>query len=257
METIIKLENVKKTFLLSAKQRKIDHTNDKYKVAVNNLSFETYKGEIYGLLGPNGAGKTTTLRMLSTLIKADQGRITVDGIDALSNPNEIRKKIAFLTSELKLEDFFTPNYLYDFYSELHDVNEEDKNKQKEKLFNKFGIDKFAEVKVGELSTGMKQKVSLVVSLVHNPDIIIFDEPTNGLDVITAKVVTDFLKELKEEGKTIIVSTHIFSLIEKICDRVGIIINGKMVKSGTLNEICAGFNNLEDAFFEIYKEVVGE
>ena len=193
METIIKLENVKKTFLLSAKQRKIDHTNDKYKVAVNNLSFETYKGEIYGLLGPNGAGKTTTLRMLSTLIKADQGSITVDGIDALSNPNEIRKKIAFLTSELKLEDFFTPNYLYDFYSELHDVNEEDKNKQKEKLFKKFGIDKFAEVKVGELSTGMKQKVSLAVSLVHNPDIIIFDEPTNGLDVITAKVVTDFLK----------------------------------------------------------------
>ena len=257
METIIKLENVKKTFLLSTKQRKIDHTNDKYKVAVNNLSFETYKGEIYGLLGPNGAGKTTTLRMLSTLIKADQGSITVDGIDALSNPNEIRKKIAFLTSELKLEDFFTPNYLYDFYSELHDVNEEDKNKQKEKLFKKFGIDKFAEVKVGELSTGMKQKVSLAVSLVHNPDIIIFDEPTNGLDVITAKVVTDFLKELKEEGKTIIVSTHIFSLIEKICDRVGIIINGKMVKSGTLNEICAGFNNLEDAFFEFYKEVVGE
>lgn len=256
MESIIKVLNVKKTFILSAKQRKIEKTNDKFKVAVNDLSFETYKGEIYGLLGPNGAGKTTTLRMLSTLIKPDLGSIYVDGIDALKEPNEVRKKIAFLTSELKLEEFFTSNYLYDFYSDLHNVTLEDRIKQKEKLFNKFGIDKFKEVKVGELSTGMKQKVSLAVSLVHNPDIIIFDEPTNGLDVITAKVVTDFLLELKEEGKTIIVSTHIFSLIEKVCDRVGIIINGKMAKSGTLEEVCNG-NSLEDAFFEIYKEVVGE
>ena len=256
METIIKIENVKKTFILSKKQQKIDRTTNKYKVAVNNLSFETKKGEIYGLLGPNGAGKTTTLRMLSTLIKPDCGNIIVDGIDAITNPNEVRKRIAFLTSELKLEEFFTPNYLYDYYSVLHNVSDEDRKVQKEKLFNKFGIDKFAEVKVGELSTGMKQKVSLAVSLVHNPDIIIFDEPTNGLDVITAKVVTDFLQELKEEGKSIIVSTHIFSLIEKICDRVGIIINGKMVKVGTLEQVC-GENNLEDAFFEIYKEVVGE
>lgn len=256
METIIKIENVKKTFVLSAKQRKIEKTNDKYKIAVNGLSFETYKGEIYGLLGPNGAGKTTTLRMLSTLIKPDHGTIEIDGIDALNNPNEVRKRIAFLTSELKLEEFFTPNYLYDFYSDLHNVSLENKTKQKEKLFSKFGIDKFAEVKVGELSTGMKQKVSLAISLVHNPDIIIFDEPTNGLDVLTAKVVTDFLLELKEEGKTIIVSTHIFSLIEKVCDRVGIIINGKMVKTGRLDEICNSMN-LEDSFFEIYKEVVGE
>ena len=256
MKTIIKLSNLKKTFSLSKKQQKIEKTNDKYKVAVNNLSFETYKGEIYGLLGPNGAGKTTTLRMLSTLIKPDCGSITIDGIDALKQPNEIRKRIAFLTSELKLEEFFTPNYLYDYYSELHNVNLELRNQRKIKLFSKFGIEKFAEVKVGELSTGMKQKVSLAISLVHDPDIIIFDEPTNGLDVITAKVVTDFLKELKEEGKTIIVSTHIFSLIEKICDRVGIIINGTMVKDGTLTEVCNG-NSLEEAFFEIYKEVVGE
>ena len=256
METIIKLSNLKKTFVLSKKQQKIEKTNDKYKVAVNNLSFETYKGEIYGLLGPNGAGKTTTLRMLSTLIKPDCGSITIDGIDALKQPNEIRKRIAFLTSELKLEEFFTPNYLYDYYSELHNVTYELRNQRKEKLFSKFGIEKFAEVKVGELSTGMKQKVSLAVALVHDPEIIIFDEPTNGLDVITAKVVTDFLKELKEEGKTIIVSTHIFSLIEKICDRVGVIINGTMVKDGTLTDVCNG-NSLEDAFFEIYKEVVGE
>ena len=115
---------------------------------------------------------------------------------------------------------------------------------------------FAEVKVGNLSTGMKQKVSLVISLVHDPDIIIFDEPTNGLDVITARVVTDFLQELKKEGKSILISTHIFELVEKICDRVGIIINGKMIVSGNLEEVKNGMS-LEDRFFEIYKETVGD
>ena len=115
---------------------------------------------------------------------------------------------------------------------------------------------FAEVKVGNLSTGMKQKVSLVISLVHDPDIIIFDEPTNGLDVITARVVTDFLQELKKEGKSILISTHIFELVEKICDRVGIIINGKMIVSGNLEEVKNGMS-LEDRFFEIYRETVGD
>ena len=124
------------------------------------------------------------------------------------------------------------------------------------IFTLFGIGKFAEVKVADLSTGMKQKVSLAVSIVHDPDIIIFDEPTNGLDVLTARVVTDFIQTLKERGKTIIVSTHIFSLIERVCDRVGIIINGKMIMCDTLENIKAG-QSLEDRFFDIYKETVGE
>ena len=127
--------------------------------------------------------------------------------------------------------------------------------RKQSLFARFGIDKFAEVKVSDLSTGMKQKASLAISLVHDPDIIIFDEPTNGLDVITAKVVTDFLVDLKAMGKTIIVSTHIFSLIEKLCDRVGIIIDGKMVVCDTLDAVCAG-KSLEDRFFDIYLDYTG-
>ena len=112
------------------------------------------------------------------------------------------------------------------------------------------------MKVGDLSTGMKQKVSLVISIIHDPEVIIFDEPTNGLDVLTAKVVTDFLLELRQQGKSIILSTHIFSLVEKLCDRAGIIIGGKMVREGTLPEVCNG-KNLEDAFFDLYKEVTGE
>ncbi len=132
----------------------------------------------------------------------------------------------------------------------------ERNERKRRLFDRFGVSDFAGVKVANLSTGMKQKVSLVISMVHDPQMIIFDEPTNGLDVITARVVTDFLQELKGEGRTIIVSTHIFSLIEKICDRVGIIINGKMAVCDTLKSLTAE-KSLEDKFFEIYGEMAGE
>ena len=179
----------------------------------------------------------------------------VDGASVMNEPELVRSKIGFLTSELKLEEFFTPNYLYDFFSELHGVPADVAAERKKNYFERFGIDKFAEVKVGNLSTCMKQKTSLVISLVHDPDIIIFDEPTNGLDVLTAKVVTDFLQDLKNQGKSIIVSTHIFSLIEKICDRVGMVINGKMVACDDVETICQG-KSLEDRFFEIYEEKVG-
>lgn len=256
MEEILKVQGLKKTFKLSAKQQKIEKTKEKVKVAVNDLSFTAYRGEVFGLLGPNGAGKTTTLRMLATLIRPDGGDAVLDGASIVKEPEEVRSKIGFLTSELKLEDFFTPNYLFDFFADLHGMDEESRKQRKELLFKRFGIDEFAEVKVGNLSTGMKQKASLAISLVHDPDIIIFDEPTNGLDVLTAKVVTDFLLDLKAQGKTIIVSTHIFSLIEKICDRVGIIINGHMEACDTLDAICQGMS-LEDRFFEIYKEKAGD
>lgn len=255
MTTLLEVKDLKKTFKLSKKQQKLEKDHTKTKVAVNGLSFEAYEGEIFALLGPNGAGKTTTLRMISTLIKPDAGDCLIDGASVVKEPAVVRGKIGFLTSELKLEDFFTPNYLFDFFAKLHNVPEEKKEEQKKHLFEIFGIDKFAEVKVANLSTGMKQKVSIAVSLVHNPDIIIFDEPTNGLDVITAKVVTDFLKNLKEEGKTVIVSTHIFSLVEKIADRVGIIINGKMVLCDELDSLTKE-RNLEDVFFDIYVKEVG-
>lgn len=256
MERLIDVRGLNKSFKLSAKQQKLNKTGAKVIRAVDDLSFSANEGEIFGLLGPNGAGKTTTLRMLATLIKPDSGDAILDGASIVSQPEEVRKKLAFLTSELKLEDFFTPDYLYNFFAELHGVPQQVRDERKKRIFERFGIDKFAEVKVANLSTGMKQKASLAISMVHNPDIIIFDEPTNGLDVITARVVTDYLQELKAEGKTIVVSTHIFSLVERLCDRVGIIINGKMVECGSLEQVCGGMS-LEDRFFEIYSEKVGE
>ena len=243
MKTLV-VENITKTFKISRKQQRIEKTMESYKTAVNGLSFVANEGEIYGLLGPNGAGKTTTLRIISTLIKQDKGDVIIEGLNTKTDTEKVRAKIGFLTSELKLEDFFTPNYLFDYFGKLHNIPDDVLENRKKELFEKFGIEKVAEVKIADLSTGMKQKVSIVISIV------------NGLDVITAKVVTDFLKELKSQNKIIIISTHIFSLVEKLCDRVGIIINGKMIKSGELVELTKE-KDLEELFFELYKEEVGE
>jgi sodium transport system ATP-binding protein len=256
MNEIISAERLCKTFKLSARQQKLERSQERLRVAVDHLSLSAFKGEIFGLLGPNGAGKTTTLRMLATLIKPDSGDAFVGGHSVVNEPGQVRAAIGFLTSELKLEDFFTPDYLFDFFSTLHKVPADVAAKRKQALFARFGIDEFAEVKIANLSTGMKQKVSLVISIVHDPSIIIFDEPTNGLDVITAKVVTDYLLELRSEGKSIILSTHIFGLAEKLCDRVGIIIDGRMTAVGALTEVCAG-RDLEQVFFDLYVATHGE
>lgn len=256
MNEILIVKNLVKTFELSKKQQKIEGTNIKKRVAVKGLSFSLQKGEMYGLLGTNGAGKTTTLRMIATLIKPDSGSIILDGVDALENPAQIRNKIGFLTSELKLEDFFTPNYMFDFFVRLHNVDPQTAQERKNILFRRLGIDQFAEVRIGDLSTGMKQKISIAISLAHDPDVIIFDEPTNGLDIITAKAVTDFLISMKNEGKTILISSHIFSLIEKTCDRVGIIVDGAMAYTDTLEDILKT-TSLEEKFFEVYKTMKGD
>ena len=252
MSEILKVTELIKTFKLSAKQRKIERTKQKVITAVNKISFTAEEGEIFGLLGPNGAGKTTTLRIMATLIKPDSGDISINGVSVLEKPSEIRRSIGFLTSELKLDEQFTPNYLFNFFSALRDIPNKTRDRRREELFEKFGIDSFAEVKVANLSSGMKQKTSLVLSMIHEPALIIFDEPTNGLDVLTAKVVTDYLAELRNNGTTIILSTHIFSIVEKLCDRVGVIIDGEMQVSGSLPEITNG-KTMEDAFFDLYQK----
>lgn len=257
MDPHVIVTHLTKTFHLSKKQQKIEKTTDKIKVAVNDLSFEAYPGEIFGLLGPNGAGKTTALRCISTLIKPDSGDITVAGHSVKNDETAVRRIIGFLTSDLKLEDFFTPNYLFDYFARLHEVDEITLAERKKALFGKFGIDKFAEVRVGELSTGMRQKVQIAVALIHDPSIIVFDEPTNGLDILTAKVVTDYLKELRDAGKTILISTHIFSLVEKICDRVGIIVNGKMKLCEPLTDTFRNEKDLETRFFDLVAQESGE
>ena len=254
MRIVVNVKDLKKQFKISKRQRKIQQCRTN--IALNGLSFEVNKGEIYALLGTNGAGKTTTFRILSTLLKPDDGKCYIDGVNVSEEPDKIRSKIGFLTSELKLDCFFTPNYLYDFFSDLYGVKSELRIVRKKELFNTLGIDKFAEVKVSNLSTGMKQRVAIAISLVHDPDIIIYDEPTNGLDIVSSKMLIDYIKELKTNGKTIIISTHIFEVVEKVADRVGIVINGKLEYEDSISRIKKE-KSLEDVFFEVYYSKEGE
>lgn len=245
-------KNLYKEFKISNKTKTAKKIDTNYFYAVNDVNLNIKEGEIYGLLGPNGAGKTTCLRMLATLIKPTKGNIYFNDKDIYDDLINYKKKIGFLTSELKLDDFFTPHYTFFYMSRLYGIKEENIVNNEKILFDKFNINEFKDTKIKELSTGMKQKVSLAISLAHNPDIIIFDEPTNGLDIIASKDVEDYLKYLKEEKKTIIISTHIFSLIEKLADRVGILLNGKLVKEDTLKQLVKD-KSLEEVFFELYEE----
>ncbi len=248
----LEIHNLTKKFKLSKKQQKTNKTTDPYLTALKDFSLTLKEGKIFGLLGPNGAGKTTALRIISSLIKADEGEVKLNNEDIYKDIYAYRRKVGFLTSELKLDGFFTPDYTFTYMSRLYGI-EEDKIKQnKERLFNRFGINSFKDVKISDLSTGMKQKVSLAISLCNDPQIIIFDEPTNGLDIVATKDVEDYLLSLKNENKIILISTHIFSLIEKLCDEVAIILHGNKVIEGDLKEL-AKEKSLSELFFELYKE----
>ena len=256
---MIEIRQLTKVFKLSKKQMAEAKTKNPRKTAVDHLDLTAKEGEIYGLLRPNGAGKTTTLRCISTLIRPTGGEIYVNGHEVRKEPEAVRNCIGFLTSDIKLDDQFDVDYMFRFFGRLHRVPEQEIERRRKELFTYFGIQEFAGKKIKELSTGMKQKAAIAVSLVHDPDIIIFDEPTNGLDIITARCVTDYLKKLRDEGKLVIVSTHIMSEAEKLCDRIGIIIDGSKVAEGTLEELLTQTNasDLEDAFFEFYKDRKGE
>lgn len=250
---MIQIKGLTKIYKLSKKKMAELKTGDTTKVAVNNVNLEAKPGEIFGLLGPNGAGKTTTLRCVATLLKPTEGSITVCGHDTIKEGAAVRGDIAFLTNEIKLDPHFSPDYMFTFFGHLHGMSDEMIEARKKELFDIFGINDFKDKKIEDLSTGMKQKAAIAVSLVHDPEVVIFDEPTSGLDIITARSVTDYLKMLRDRGKTVIISTHIMSEAEKLCDRIAVIINGKKVCEGTLEEILneTGSADLEDAFFKLY------
>ncbi len=250
---MIEVSHLRKVYHMSSKQMKKRGEHEKVKIAVDDISFKALPGQIFGLLGPNGAGKTTTLRCVSTLLKPTEGSVRVAGYDTIREPEDVRRRLAFLTNELKLEGHFSPKYTMTYIGKLYGMKSSEIDVRKNELFNHFGITQFENMRISDLSTGMKQKLSIAVSLIHNPEIVVFDEPTNGLDIITAKAVTDYLLKLKEEGKTIIISTHIMGVAEKFCDELAIILGGKIVAEGTVASVIAeqGAEDLEDAFFKLY------
>lgn len=222
---------------------------------IKGVSFEVHEGQIFGLLGPNGAGKTTLMQMIATLMKPTSGEIIIDGLSGEKNLLEIHRKIGFLTNEIKLDPLSTPNILFDFFAKLYDIPDSELRDRRDESFARFGISPFADKRFNELSTGMKQKISIAISLIHNPPVIIFDEPTNGLDILTSKQVTDYLKDLKAQGHAIILSTHIFSVAEELCDEIAMLIDGSIVAQGTVDELVSQTQakNFEEAFFKIYVE----
>lgn len=253
---MIEIKNVTKVYKLNRRQMEEQREKSSMKVAVNDVTLTAREGEIFGILGPNGAGKTTLLRCVATLLNPTQGEITVNGFDTVKEGEEVRRSMAFLTNEVKLDAHFSPKYLFRFFGRLYGLSDEVIEERRKELFEYFDITKFEDKRIEELSTGMKQKASIAVSLVHDPDIVIFDEPTNGLDIITARAVTDYLKLLRDRGKLVIVSTHIMPEAQKLCDRMAMIINGACVFQGTLEEALeqTGAEDLEDAFFELYRRM---
>ncbi len=234
---MIIIEDLWKQFSLTRKQKKEigrQHTSNTVD-AVAGISFTCQPGRIFTLLGPNGAGKTTTLRMIATMLKPTSGRIIVCGIDAEKDAQGVRRKIGFLTGSTKLYERLTPNEIVKYYADLHDMDSAVFNKRKDELFTLLDVHDFASRRIGKLSTGMRQKVSIARTMIHDPEVVVFDEPTTGLDVITSKNIVELIRGCKDAGKTVIFSTHIMSEVSLLSDDLAIIHDGKLRYSGAIKD----------------------
>ena len=232
---MIVVENLRKEFDLTKKQRKENNTSDFKAIAVDDITFKCEPGRVFSLLGPNGAGKTTTLRMLATILKPTSGFISISGIDVSQHPEQARAKMGFLTGSTGLYERLTPNEIIAYFAKLYNVNNRDFEERKENLYDLLDMHNFQNKRIGRLSTGMKQKVSICRTMIHDPDIVVFDEPTSGLDVITAENIIQLILNCKNEGKTVIFSSHIMSEVDLLCDDLAIIHQGKLLYNGTMKD----------------------
>jgi len=244
---MIEIKNITKKF------EKLDENKKKFKFnADNDISFEVKEGEIVGLLGPNGAGKTTLLRIIAGIMSPNEGSITIDDMNYKDNDLEIKKIISFLSGNTKLYKELSPYELMEMCGEYYNVDKKTLYKRIDEIIKRFDMSKFKNQRIDTLSTGQTQRVGIARCLVHNPKYYIFDEATSGLDIISSKVILDFIKEEKKKGKGIIYSTHYMEEAENICDRVVLVNKGKIIATGTPDDILkkTKTNNLRDAFFAL-------
>lgn len=235
---MLKVENLTKTF------KKIN--------AVENVSFEVDQGEIIGLLGENGAGKTTTLRMIATMLKPTSGNAFIGEDNIIDNPNKIREKIGILFGgDVALYDRLTGRENMTYFAKLNGMSDEEAANAVDQISRDLEMVDYIDRPVGKYSRGMKQKVSLARSIIHHPDVMLFDEPTTGLDVMSSKLIHDFILKCKKENKAIVFSSHNMYETEKLCDRIIIIHKGKIVASGTIDQLKKDYqkDNLEELFIE--------
>jgi len=222
------------------------------KRAVDGITFQVNQAQIYGLLGPNGAGKTTTLRLLSGLMTPTSGSATLAGFDVARQPADVKRVLGFLTANTGLYQRLTPRELLTYFAELHLMPRERAAQRADTLIDEFGIGEFAGLRCGALSTGQKQRVNIARALVADPPILIMDEPTLGLDVLSNRVILEYIRRQRDAGKTIILSTHYLDEAESLCDRIGLLHEGRIVAEGDLPALQAlsGEQRLSNIFLKM-------
>ncbi len=217
--------------------------------AVDDVSLRCEPGRVYGLLGANGAGKTTLLRMLATLLKPSSGGAVVGGYDVVRAPEKVRASLGFLAAGTALYGRLTARETLAYFGRLHGLDEAVLAARIARLADEFDLHGFLDRRVADFSTGMKQRTSIARTLVHDPAVIVLDEPTLGLDVMAARSIVAFVRECRRQGKTVLYSTHIMSEVEKLCDTIGILHAGRLLAEGSLDELKARFGggDLEEVF----------
>lgn len=247
MIVLLEVKHVYKEFT-----KKIDKKKEEKFYADRDISFSVKEGTVFGIIGPNGAGKTTLLRMLSGIMEPTKGSILIDGDKYTDNDILIKKKIAFLSGNTKLYKDISPIELLCMCGEYYGIEKDVLNSRIEEIIDRFDMRSFAYQRIENLSTGQYQRVSIARCLVHDPKYYILDEATSGLDIISSKVIIDFIKEEKKRGKCIIYSTHYMEEAVSICDRIMLLNKGKVLIEGTVKDIKkkSGMDNLRDSFFEL-------
>ncbi len=249
---MIEVSNLNKEFSLNKKQRQELGIKDKSVKVLHDVSFSCQPGRIYSLLGPNGAGKTTTLRIIATILRATSGTVKVSGIDLNENPSAARAKMGFLTGTTGLYERLTPDEMINYFGNLNNMDKKLIEDRKDRLFTLLGMHDFANKRIGKLSTGMRQKVNITRTMIHDPEVVVFDEPTTGLDVITAKNIIELIRDCKDQGKTVIFSSHIMSEVDLLCDDLGIIHDGRILFNDTMENFRKHMQteNLTEEFIHI-------
>lgn len=222
--------------------------------AVDGVSFRAQPGQIYGLLGANGAGKTTTLRILATLLAPTEGTATVAGFDVLREPTKVRQNVGFLAASTALYGRLTARELIAYFGELNGLSAAEIDVRTQQLARELEMTDFLDRRIEKFSTGMKQKVSIARTLIHDPAVMIFDEPTLGLDVIAARSIVRFIRDCRARGKTVIYSTHVMSEVQKLCDVIGIMHEGRILAEGSLSQLQRQFGQTD--MEEIFVTAVG-
>jgi len=254
---MIVVENLSKSFRLSKEHKKEKATlaRGNRVEAVSDVSFTCKPGRIFSLLGPNGAGKTTILRMIATMLRPSAGHISVAGYDTTKEAGQVRRHIGFLTGATGLYERLTPAEMIDYFGRLNGMEPALLEKRKGDLFHLLGIDEFAGRRIGKLSSGMKQKVSIARTMIHDPQVVVFDEPTVGLDVITAKSIHQLIRQCRTDGKTVIFSTHIMGEVSLLSDDLAILHRSRLLYNDTYENFIKGMKakSLEDEFIRRVEE----